>query len=92
MLVDVGVLVEVAVAVAVAVAVFVTAPLLFVAVAVPVVAAPLITITTNTSSPKYCPPAVDMRQLPLTVPVLLGATIAIDKSIVEPVGTDEGRV
>ena len=33
------------------------------------------TMTTNTSSPKNCPAAVDMRQLPRAVPVVLGAVI-----------------
>ena len=66
--------------------------LVLVAATVPVVVAPPITITTNTSSPKNCPPAVDIRQLPFTLPVLLGATIAMDRSIVEPEGTDDGRV
>ena len=38
------------------------------------------TITTNTSSPKNCPFAVDMRQLPRTVPVVLGAVIGTEMS------------
>ena len=50
------------------------------------------TITTNTSSPKNSPPAVDMRQLPRTVPAAFGAVIGTDRSNVAPDATELGNV
>ena len=53
---------------------------------------PPTTITTYTSSPKNCPLAVDMRQLPRNVPDVLGAVIGTDISYCAPAATEEGRV
>lgn len=50
------------------------------------------TITTKTSSPKNSPVAVDMRQLPRTVPAAFGAVIGTDRSNVAPDATELGNV
>lgn len=50
-------------------------------VAVLVAAAPPTRITRYTSSPKNCPPAVDMRQFPRAVPAVAGAVIATEISV-----------
>jgi hypothetical protein len=55
-------------------------------------AAPPIRIITYTSSPKYCPAAVDIRQLPRMEPVLFGAVIAMEMSICVFAGTLWGSV
>ena len=44
---------------------------------------PLRTMTTVNTSPKYAPSAVDMRQLPVTVPLVAGAVIGIESSVLE---------
>jgi hypothetical protein len=53
---------------------------------------PPTTMMTYTSSPKNCPPAVDMRQLPRCVPVVAGATIGTDRSNCAPAGTEVASV
>src|ERR1051326_6482707 len=54
---------------------------------------PPTTTTTYTSSPKNCPAAVDMRQLPRRVPVLLvGAVIATEIFVVALTSTFAGKV
>src|SRR5918996_5562722 len=54
--------------------------------------APPTTIWTYTSSPKNCPAAVDIRQLPRSVPVWFGAVIGTEISNVDPAATDAARV
>lgn len=85
--------------VGVAVAVFVGGEVVEVAPSVLVAAlpvdvgpAPPTTIWTYTSSPKNCPAAVCMRQLPRSVPVLFGAVIGTDISNVDPAGTAAAKV
>ena len=81
-----GAVVKVAVGVEVAaavVAVEVLAAVVLVTVVVMVVVPPIL-MSTYTSSPKKVPPAVDMRQVPRTEPVLFGAFIATDRSFSEP--------
>ena len=53
---------------------------------------PPTTISTYTSSPKYCPPAVCIRQLPRREPVLLGAVIAMEMSTSALAATEDGSV
>lgn len=58
---------------------------------VPVV--PPITIRTYISSPKNCPPAVDMRQLPRMAPVLfVGAVMATERLASAFAATVDGNV
>lgn len=84
-----AVTVRVGVIVAVAVTVAVDAELV---VDVPVAALPPTTICAYTSSPKNCPPAVCMRQLPRSVPVFVGAIMATEISSVALGATADGSV